>query len=146
MDTSKIKYANIPGKILYDKRIAPTARDTYCQIRGLAWGKTETPPVTMKELEEATGKHQSTLYEHMRLLRHVGALLWRSASNSTFIFSFEPIDGPGNSENSESLNSKRIVVKTLRVKKLLTKADSEFSELKPAASKARRRKLGHYTE
>jgi hypothetical protein len=52
-------------------------RDTWLQLRALAWKNNETPPITMKTLAELTGKSERTLYGHMRVLKSLGALRWR---------------------------------------------------------------------
>lgn len=137
------KYANIPGDILFDRRIPPAARDTYSQIRAVAWGKPETPAFSIDEMEALTGKTRSTLYEHMRLLRHVGALLWRPAGKSDIICSFQKIEGLGQSEKSDSLNSnKRIVITDLRDHRLTINSQSEKSDSrKPKPSRSRREYL-----
>lgn len=48
-------------------------------LRGLAWGKSETPPLSFDQLEDITGKSRATIYGHMRDLDTRGALRWRSA-------------------------------------------------------------------
>ena len=97
----------IPSTLLYDRKISPAVRDTWSQLRGLAWGQISTPPLTYQQIIEMTGKSQSTLFEHMRLLRITGALQWRSAGSATLIISFPEDDwwiSGIDSENSEVLD------------------------------------------
>ena len=77
-----------PSVIVYDKTLAPTVRDTYTMLRGLAWGKSETPPLSFAQLEDITGKSRTTIYGHMRDLDTRGALRWRSAGEARLIVSF----------------------------------------------------------
>ena len=86
------KYVIVPARLVYDQRLSGAVFQTYVQLRGLAWGKHETPAVTMDDLKVITGKGRSTLYGHMTLLRSRGALLWRSAGKGTLILSFEPLE------------------------------------------------------
>ena len=96
----------VPTSILYDLNISPAVRDTWIQLRGLAWGQPETPELSFPQLVELLEKSKSTLYGHMTILRARGALRWRSASDGTFIVSFpETIDGVQDSENLEKLDS-----------------------------------------
>jgi hypothetical protein len=81
-----------PSAIVYDKTLAPTVRDTYTMLRGLAWGKSETPPISFAQLEDITGKSRTTIYGHMRELDTRGALRWRSAGDARLIVSFFDLD------------------------------------------------------
>lgn len=87
--------------------ISPAVMKTWAQLRGLAWGRNITDPVSMDYLKSLTGKTQSALYEHMRVLRDTHALRWQMADASTFIFSF-PSNEEFNSyflEDAPSLNN-----------------------------------------
>ena len=79
---------NIPGSVAYNKNIPAAVRDTYTQLRGLAWGKKQSPPLTMDDLIRATGKSRNTLYEHMRFLRSSSVFHWQIRGESIYIFSF----------------------------------------------------------
>lgn len=125
----------VPSKLLFDghlpqeKRMPPVVRDTAVQLMALSWGKDETPPISLSEFSELTGKSIPTLYAHMGLLRLWGALRWRPSGNATIIV--ELLDGlrpVGNSENSEvpdSLNHPSIKSTRTRIKT----SDSENSEI-----------------
>jgi len=106
----------VPASILYDKTITSAVRDTWAQLRGLAWGQLETPPLSMTQLEELLGKSQSTLYGHMTILRARSALRWRSARDGTLIVSFEDLENIQDSENLEKLDSLTLPKLAKRVK------------------------------
>lgn len=76
---------NIPTVVLFDKDIPAAVRDTWAQLRALAWGRGETPELSINQIAEITGKTKSTLYEHMRLLRLRAVLSWRAGSQATYI-------------------------------------------------------------
>lgn len=63
-------------------------------LKGLAWGQSETPPLSFEQLEEITGKSRATIYGHLRVLDTRGALRWRSAGDATLIVSFIPLGDP----------------------------------------------------
>jgi hypothetical protein len=75
---------------MFDPTIPPAAKDTGVQLRALAWGKDETPPLSIVQIAKVTGKSQATLYGHMRLLRIRGVLRWRPAGKTEIIVSFDP--------------------------------------------------------
>lgn len=88
-------YITIPTALLFNADIPDAVKVTWCQLRSLAWGRDETPEFSAAQFEALTGKRQSTLYEHMRLLRIGGALLWRQGSKSNFIvYGFMCNDAP----------------------------------------------------
>jgi len=78
------KYISVPVGIVYDTAISPVVRDTYLQLRGLAWGDSddETPEISVKKLCELTGKSRTTIYGHLAILRASGWLLFSSAHHS----------------------------------------------------------------
>ena len=118
---------NIPGSVAYNKKLPPVVRDTYVQVRGLGVGQKKFS-IRMEVMQQATGKSQSTLYEHLRLLELCKALRW-SITNSVAILQFTD-DSISDSEISEvpfkDSESKRLTVNSLRD---LKKANSENSEL-----------------
>lgn len=77
-----------PTQLLYDKALPPVVRDTWLRLRGLAWGREETPALSMDQISELLGMSRSTLYGHMLLLRDRAALQWRAAGSKTLIVSF----------------------------------------------------------
>lgn len=105
-------YVNVPVAIVYSD-LPPKYRDTYIQLRGLAWkdGYHETPPISFVELAKLFGKSASSVYEHVRFLRQHSWLQFRNAEGSAYIFSFpDPVklskkseEGDVVYENSESL-------------------------------------------
>ena len=93
-------YVNVPAALVYDHSIKPVVRDTYALLKGLAWGRTETPEMSWEEMFEITGKPVSTLYAHLAVLRDRGWLLFSRAGTGMIIVRFlDPI-----SEKSELLN------------------------------------------
>jgi hypothetical protein len=82
-------HVRIPVRILYNKSLAPAARDTFCQLMGLGWGLKETngeielPEVSMTELSAMFGKSQSTIYGHLAYLRDWEVLRWRPSNGKT---------------------------------------------------------------
>lgn len=82
--------AEMPTAMLYDHTLPASAKITWLQLRGLAWGQMTTPPLSMDALRELTGHSQSTLYGHLTLLRTRNCLSWQTAEKGTLIVSFEP--------------------------------------------------------
>jgi len=82
------KYIEVPVGLAFDKELSASIRDTAVQLSAFAWGNHETPPISIDQLSEYTGKKPSTLYEHMRILRDRNVLRWRTAGDSTLIISF----------------------------------------------------------
>jgi hypothetical protein len=105
----------MPTSLLYNRNVSPAVRDTWLQIRGLAWGATVTPEITMESLTKLTGKSQSTIFEHMRLLGKWNAIRWHTPRKQTFIFEFD---------DNEKINA-------VHSEKLEFKIDSENLELLP---------------
>jgi len=78
----------IPTAIIFDREISGGVFQTWVQLRALAWGRQETPVLSMQQMCEITGDSPSTLYGHMTALRNRDALRWRPAYDGTFIVSF----------------------------------------------------------
>jgi hypothetical protein len=78
----------VPASLIYDRDLSPAARDTWIQLRGLAWGRQETPSLSIIQLSGILEKKRTTLYEHMRLLQSRGALRWRAGNTSEIIVVF----------------------------------------------------------
>jgi hypothetical protein len=78
----------MPATLLYDKTLPAVVRDTWARLRGLAWGKEETPPLSLDQICELLDVSHSTLYGHMLILRKRAALQWRAAGSKTLIVSF----------------------------------------------------------
>jgi len=93
----------VPSELIYDPLLSSHPLRTWIQLRGLAWGRSETPQLSMAQLQEMLAKSRSTIYGHMALLRSWGALRWRSSENGTLIISFpdglpSPLAGPESGE------------------------------------------------
>jgi len=79
----------IPASLIYNPSFSSSAFHTWVKLRGLAWGRGETPPLSMQQLVEITGLSQSSLYRQMAYLRSWGALRWRPSEMGTLIITFE---------------------------------------------------------
>ena len=78
----------VSSRMIYHPQLPPAVILTWIQLRGLAWGGTVTPPLSMQELADLTGKCQATIYSHLELLRQMRRLSWSSAGNASIIVSF----------------------------------------------------------
>lgn len=115
----------VPTSILFGD-LPDTVRMTWMQLRALAWGQQETPPVSIGQLHQITGKSQSTLYGHMATLRDRDALRWRPAQGGTLIVTF-PAETDVNSENLELPYQEEVNISST------TPIDSEIDLLNRAA-------------
>jgi len=82
------RYVNGPVDLIFDLEIPAGIKETFLQLRALAWDSTETPRLLWSELTRITGKPQSTLYNHLAFLRNNGWLLFSSAGKSFVIVVF----------------------------------------------------------
>lgn len=74
--------------LLFEHNISPALRDTWLQLRALAWGAQETPELSMPQLEALTGKKARTLYAHLKEAREISLLAWRVSTRKSIIISF----------------------------------------------------------
>ena len=81
-------------KLLLDRSLPPPTSHTWALLRALAWGRDETPPFSLDQFANLTGKKASTVYGHMAILRNRDALRWRSADLGTLIVSFPELAEP----------------------------------------------------
>ena len=98
----------VPITIIKDHSLPETVRFTWIQLRCLAWGRSETPVLSMKQIVDILGKKQSAIYKHMAMLRDQGALRWRPAGCGTFIVSFPDHLQDDRSSGVCETNSKRL--------------------------------------
>jgi hypothetical protein len=91
--------------LAFDRTLPEKVKMTWIQLRMLGWGSDETPPISMDQISELTGKKQSTIYEHMAVLRDRGALRWRPAQKGTLILSFDDEAFSRNLEKPSSSSS-----------------------------------------
>jgi len=110
------RYVNVPSKIIYDGAVQPAIRDTYVQLRGLAWGKEETPPLSMEQLINILHKSRATIFGHLKSLRDQGWLQFSTAQAHTMIVQF--IDDPMDEKESRNLDSINPVNHELNIKSL----------------------------
>jgi hypothetical protein len=79
----------VPTALVYATDLSPTAFHTWVQLRGLAWQGGQTPPCTVQDLSQLTGKSPSALYGHLAVLKACGALRWRSAGKGILTIVFD---------------------------------------------------------
>ena len=78
----------VSPRMIYYPQLPPSVILTWIQLRGLAWGGTVTPSLSMQELAEVTGKSQATIYKHLVILRQIQRLYWRSAGDGSIVVFF----------------------------------------------------------
>jgi len=81
----------ISTTILFDSALTPTLRDTLLQLYALAWGSDGqfTPPVSIPQLVQLTGKSERSLYAHLTALRNFhSALRLQGAGSGLFVIHF----------------------------------------------------------
>jgi hypothetical protein len=87
-------YVNVPAGILYSKDLPAAVIHTYCQLKGLGWGRDGFQEIPFKYLEEVTGKSRSTLYGHIGTLKTKGWLLFNTIHRTGLSIWFtEPDEG-----------------------------------------------------
>jgi len=96
------RYVNCPVDLIFDLDIPAGIKETFLQLRGLAWDSNETPRMLWSDLTRITGKPQSTLYNHLADLRNRGWLLFSSAGKSFVIVVFR--ENGNLSQNLELVN------------------------------------------
>ncbi len=92
----------VPTALIYDRpngrlRLTASLLQTWIQLRGLAWGRSETPPLHIDQLSSLLGKSPSAIYAHLTFLRTDGALRWRSLGGGVIVVMFGPADSSGGS-------------------------------------------------
>jgi hypothetical protein len=80
---------DVPTHLIYNPLLPPALLQTWIQLRGLAWGRTVTPPLRMQQLASITAKSPATIYSHLSQLRLLSALSWRTSGLGTIIVSFD---------------------------------------------------------
>jgi hypothetical protein len=109
-------YVNVPAGILYSKDLPAAVIHTYCQLKGLGWGRDGFQEIPFKYLEEVTGKSRSTLYGHIGTLKTKGWLLFNTIHRTGLSIRFTQ---PGESDEkacthvSRNLDSLNEEVNTL---------------------------------
>ena len=98
----------MPITIIKDQSLPETVRFTWIQLRCLAWGRSETPELSIQQIGKILGKKQSAVYKHMAMLRDQGALRWRPAGCGTLIVSFPDHLQENSSGGVFEKNSKRL--------------------------------------
>ena len=86
------KYINVPVEMVYTDAIPPALRDTWIQLRGLAWQNDETPELKASELANILSKSESTVYGHLSRLHNYSLLLLEKTATGKIRVSFDPSD------------------------------------------------------
>ncbi len=74
--------------VILFSNLAPVVRDTYIQLRAIAFGQSVIPALRIDEFSSITGKSESSVYGHMAALRTKGALRWRTSRDGTIMVEF----------------------------------------------------------
>jgi hypothetical protein len=115
---------HVPTYLVYDPLMPPALLQTWIQLRGLAWGRTVTPPVRMQDLATLTGKCSATIYKHMAQLRLLSALSWRTSGLGMIVVSFSDL-----SERQESYNGQLLDIPTAQDSQLENKDSTILDSL-----------------
>lgn len=78
----------IPTQMIYQSQMPSAVFLTWLQLRGLAWGGTDTPSLCIKDLVELTGKTEKTLTRHINQLEHLLALRYYSPEQGIIVVKF----------------------------------------------------------
>jgi len=74
--------------MIFNPRLPPSVLFTWIQLFCQAWEGRITPPLSIQQLVQITGRNQATLYRHLSRLKSTSALRWRSNSDGRIIISF----------------------------------------------------------
>lgn len=121
--------------VIFNQDIAPVLRDTWIQLRALAWGQDETPPISIKEIATLTGKSEKTIYGHLSLLRSSDALRWHPSKRGTIIVEFRncrfsdsnAVSKFSEVDNSENLELPVIIITNNNNESLIDSVDDSFN-------------------
>lgn len=78
----------IPTKMIFYPQLPPSVLFTWIQLFCQAWDGGITPPLSIQQLVQITGRNQATLYRHLSWLKSTSALRWCSSSDGRIIISF----------------------------------------------------------
>jgi hypothetical protein len=120
MTNSQLSTSNVtvPAWLIQNRAIPAAMLQTWVLLRSLAPTGDETPPLSMQQLAEVTGKSPSSLHRHLAFLKSAGALDWRPGGWGVMVYSFatehgsavmpsgfglpEAREGEGGSQNGEN--------------------------------------------
>lgn len=85
------KYVNIPADLVYDAELSDPHFRTYVRLRGLAWGSSETPPLTIDELAAICHRSVRSTWGHLSQLREQTDLTWTSVGSGRMILKFRSL-------------------------------------------------------
>ena len=141
----------MPVSLVYSN-LPPQIKETYIQLRGLAWQNKyiETPAMTFKDLAEEFGKSLTIVYEHVRCLRVHSWLQFRDAGGAAYIFSFpNPIDLSEDQETGINSLSLDISILDLNIKEREQREQNNIGipeNRKPAKKVAKTASPGHSSQ
>lgn len=76
------RYVNVPVSAVFDAGLADGPARTYARLCGLAWESRDedkaTPPLTVEELAALCNLRRSAIWLHLRILRDLGYVEWRT--------------------------------------------------------------------
>lgn len=78
----------IPTRMIFNPQLPPSVLFTWIQLFCQAWDGRITPPLSIQQLVQITGRNQATLYRHLSRLKSTSALRWCFSSDGRIIFSF----------------------------------------------------------
>ena len=108
---------SLPLDFALNRSLSPGALHTWVLLRLLALDGLETPALSLLQISEYTGKHPSTIYVHLAVLKRLGAVSWRSVDFGVIVISFSadpagaspvPKFEPPSRPNRRSRNSKNL--------------------------------------
>jgi len=82
------EHVTISSSIVYTNRLTPVLRDTYIQLKGLAWGQDETPELSIPQIAKICNKSVRTVYGHIAELQLRACIVVRAGNSSTLILGF----------------------------------------------------------
>lgn len=85
------KYVNTPADLTYDAELSDPHFRTYVRLRGLAWGSSETPPLTIDEMAAICHRSVRSMWGHLSHLREQTDLNWTSIGSGRMIIKFRSL-------------------------------------------------------
>jgi len=120
--------------IIFTRDLPSQVKETFLQLLALAWGSAmhETPPLSMPQLAELTGKSQATLYGHIAIIRTFrDALRLRPAGNGLFVLQFAGwLFSRRPFQDSENLESLYLIKDPIKEEEVFN-SDTLFKDLNP---------------
>jgi hypothetical protein len=77
-----------PTTMIFNHQLPPSVQFTWIQLFCQAWNGRSTPPLSIQQLVQITGRNQVTLFRHLSRLQSTSALRWHSNRDGRIIISF----------------------------------------------------------